>query len=301
MNFEYRRLALAALFCCFAVGSSDAAMLINGFSAPVNDRFTNSSFFVANGYDLSGVARRDLVAESSSAWGTLIAPNAVLSANHRRASGTMVFYPTNDPSSTPVVRTVVSGGMRVGSTDLYISFLNADVPSSIKVYDFATETITASPSGPAGSLQGDDVFMVGRSSSSNTNAPTNQAVGRNKITGFLDNVVFGSGTNVDALFMRYDAGTSPDFLPSEAWVRGGDSGAPLFTVDNGELLLLGVNSFQLSFENDTSQYSGVSYTGNVDSEINSILLNYTVPVPEPSGIAILVCLSFATGFRRRRV
>lgn len=286
---NHRSWFLCAFLFLSTTGTVDGAILIDGFSAATNDRFTNSPSFVANGFDLSGVGRRNDVAEDNSSWGTLIAPNAVLSANHRRAAGTILFYPDNDPTSTPVQRTVIPGGQRVGSTDLYISFLNANVPSSIKVYDFATETLTANRFANAGSFQGDEVFMVGRSSTASSSSATNQAVGRNRVTGFLDNVSFQDGNDVDTLFLRFDESTDPNFVSSEAWGRGGDSGAPLFTVDNGELLLLGVNSFQLTFENDAARYTGASYTGNVVSEINEILATNVSAIPEPS------CFAFLTG------
>ena len=272
------------------------AIAITGFTDAENDRFTNSTDFIAD-FDLSGVS-------SSSQWGTLISPNAVLTANHHRASGILQFFPDNDATSTPVLRTVI-GGQRIATSDLYVAFLNANVPSSIKVYDFATEDLSTTPAsgtnvpiGSAGSFQNQEVFMVGISPTASASAATDQAVGRNLVTGYAEDIPFGGGV-VDALIMARDTLGDSDFLTHEAYVQGGDSGAPLFIKQGGDVVLLGVNSFQLTGTGTPSQYSGVNYTGNFDTEINAILTANAVP--EPGTFAVLAAIGyFVAGHRRRR-
>ena len=286
-----RRLFLTlGLFFAFGLGSVFANMVIEGFSDAANNRFTNDpASFIGGTLDFSGVARTP----DRGRWGTLISPNAALSAHHFRArvGDTYEFYPDNDPNSTPF-EAVVTSTLRVGSSDLSIAILDRNVDASIAVYDFAIEPYSGDPpmviDNPDGTtsfqtfinsdpnevdIAGARALMFGISKAQNTTA-TDQAVGENLVLGYSENVVFGSNTNNDTIIFERDAPGSANFLTHETYVQGGDSGAPTFLIDSetNELVLLGVNSFQLdAADPSTFQSSGVTYTGNLKDEINAIL------------------------------
>ncbi len=283
-----------------------AGIQIANFSDNTNDRFTNSSSFIGAGLDFSGVGRTT----DNGRWGTLISSNAVLTANHFRpsVSSTFEFYSGND-SSAGAFEAIVTGGQRVGSTDLYISFLDRNVDPSIAVYDFNTEFLFGDPNPgspinavSAGSAQNQRAFIFGVSPTGRSALATDQAVGENIISGFDENVVFGSGTDVDTLILVNDAAGSPNFLTHEAFVQGGDSGAPVFIESGGDLLLLGTNSFQLNSDPPgTFQATGISHTGNQTSTISSILSANVIAVPEPNSIMLIALMVLGLVNRRRRI
>ena len=283
---------LLIAFSFSGVVSSD--IVIDGFTDDTNDRFTNSSQFIANSFDLSGVGRR-------SAWGTLVSPNVVITAAHSSGSGDYHFYPGNDPTDSPVIRTGVSS-QRIGSSDLLLVALNANVTPDIKFYNFATEAISATPfdeNAPnnvfdAGSFQDEVAYIFGISATSRSDGRIDQAVGRNRVTGYVENLPFQSNTDNDSILFNRDFDGDADYVQYETLVQGGDSGAPVFVERNGELLLIGINSFRAT----DSSFSGITYTGNLTNEINTfIALN---AVPEPSSCAFIVAIGMGVCFRRRR-
>ena len=278
-------------------------MIIDGFTDELNDRFTNSSSFIANGLDLSGVGRTS----DDGRWGTLISRNAVLTARHRppNVGASIFFYESNDPNGTRH-EAIITGGQPIGGTDLYISFLDRNVNSAIKVYDFATTQLSSDPNpgnsydrGDAGIWQDRNAYMVGVSATDRDDREEDIAVGRNLISGYDDDVPFLTYTNNDILSLVFDSSTSSDFTSSEAFVQGGDSGAPLFVEDNGELILLGINSFQINIGDPvTLQASGITYTGNRASNINDILTS--IAIPEPNSTLVACVLLGMTSLTRRR-
>ena len=130
-------LVLAVMFC--ATEGTKADISIDGYSDASNDRFTNSSMFVMNGFDLSGVGQA-----ASGRWATAISRNVIVSAAHFAPSGTITFFPGNDPTAPRVERSILMGA-RVPGTDLYVAVLNANLPSSIKHYTFASESLSGPP------------------------------------------------------------------------------------------------------------------------------------------------------------
>jgi len=268
------------------------------YSDATNDRFTNDPSFIGAGFDFSGVARTT----DNGRWGTLISPNAVLTAQHFRPSvgATFEFYPDNDQSSTPF-QAIVTGTERVGNSDLSIAILDRNVDQSIAVYNFAIDEYEGDPpiiiTNPDGSTSAQVIFntnqnevgivdertlVFGRSLNPSLNSPISQAVGENLVFAYAENVVFGSNTDNDSIVLQADAPGTPNALTHESFVRGGDSGAPTFLIDSAtnELVLLGVNSFQLSAADPSVfQSSGVTYSGNQVEGINAILnANVIVPV-----------------------
>ena len=330
MNFSKFIVASLAVGLFFYQQTATADTLIDNFTDAGNDRFTNDALLVlpAN-FSLSGVGR----STNNGRWATLIGDNVFLTANHFRPAlnSTIEFYPGNDPSASPFTANVV-GGSRVvtpgngsdagGTTDLYVGYLDQAVDSSIARYDFATEFINGvaadpgfvniSPNNP---FQGDLGYIVGISPTNRSAITTDQSVGLNLVSGYAENVDFLGNTNNDTLIYEFnDPNDGNAYVDNEAYVRGGDSGAPNFTVQNGELLLLGVNSFQLNGdpvdvvlptgETSTEQFraTGITYTGNQADEINRLIAaapTFTA-VPEPSSTTILAMLSLLILRRNRK-
>jgi len=135
--------------------------------------------------------------------------------------------------------------------------------------------------------------MFGRSPS-NVTATIDVAVGRNILDRWFDSVN-ASGTTDDAIGSTVDASGSSNFVPFEAALAGGDSGAPMFVVQEGVLTLVGLNWFVGTSGGST--INGQSYLGNYDAEIQSFIIANAVP--EPSA-AFLAFASACLLLRRRR-
>ncbi len=210
---------------------------------------------------------------------------------------TVHFYPGNDANETPVIRTVVSG-QKVGSTDLWVGILDSWLPSSISHYEFGDVPLSGTPPDgvnlfieDAGIYQDLDAYVFGRSPV-NQSGFRDQAVGRNRISGYSENVPFLGNSNNDSLIMFNNSPGDADYVQYEALVQGGDSGGPMFVDINGSLVLLGTNAFLL----DGNVAFGINYTGNQAGFLNSYIAN---AVPEPSGLAALVVVGFIFTARRR--
>jgi hypothetical protein len=283
---------LAAVLCTSERLTADIA--IDSYTANTNDRFTNHSTFIASGFNLSGIGQTE-----SGRWATAISRNVIVSANHFEPSGAIRFYSDNNPSTAPVTRTIVSG-QRVGISDLYIAVLDSELPNSIVHYSYANEILTTGATSPivgfnAGIYQNLNAYMVGLSPESRP-VFQDQAVGRNEISGYLENINFlGNSTNDnDALLLVKDAVGSPQYVTYEAYVQSGDSGAPLFVSINGEFRLLGTNAFNGTI--DSKSVSGINYIGNQASAINA----YIVAVPEPSTTLLVALGGMGAMILRRR-
>jgi hypothetical protein len=124
------------------------------------------------------------------------------------------------------------------------------------------------------------------------------AIGRNRLDQWFD-AVTGSGTTDDALASRVDASGEANYLPNEAYLQEGDSGAPLMVETSlGELTIVGINWFIAS--GNGSNYNGASYVGNYDVEIQNFI--DANPVPELRRAALLlglVVLCMGVGRRAR--
>lgn len=307
------RLLVCLIIILTAAAEARADIIINGFTDATNDRFTNSAGFVGAGLDFSGVGRGAGDAATGSEtptqirWGTLVSRNVIVSANHfspceTNVNNTMSFYRNNN-SGDEVVRSIVSSE-RIGSTDLFLSRLNSAVPEDIKIYDFANEELneeaydedTNSTIYNAGSFQNVNAYLLGisRTSRPDSDSRFDQAVGRNRISGYIEDFPFLAPDN-DVLVLIQDSPGDPNFVTSEARFSGGDSGAPLFIERDGELLLLGTNSF---ISTGSPQLSAVSYIGNQSAQINAFIT--ASAVPEPGVGTGLFIFGLATLSKRRR-
>ena len=152
----------------------------------------------------------------------------------------------------------------------------------------------------AGSFKGLIAYMFGRSPASHIDSQ-DQAVGRNLITGYSENVDFIGNTDSDSILMIDDVSPqqSSNFVNYEAYFQGGDSGGPTFVDINGQLVLIGTNAFifdETDFKNTPFRGSGVNYTGNQAEFINNfVAIN---AVPEPSSMVLLTLAGTAFPLRR---
>lgn len=290
---------ILALFSVIAATSSHAAILIDNYSSATNDRFqdadTPDQFFLSN-FTLSGVGQ-----DSNGRWATLIGTNTIISANHYKPSGTISFFPDNDPTSAAIQLGITTDSQRIGNSDLWVARLDDYAPSTIRIYDIATENIAPytgmNPNGRATfSFRDSEVFMTGRSPSTFPNTQ-DQAYGTNLAFDFFEGNVSGLG-DVEAIQLNYD--TNPSETAYESFFQGGDSGAPLL-LDNGnnELLLIGINSFITNDGSGNPVASYSSYVGNDSDEINSIVAQYAL-IPEPGMIYLIGVAMIGLTARRKR-
>ena len=267
-----------------------ADIIINGFTDATNDRFTNSSSFIMNQFDLSGVGQ-----DAGGKWATAISRNVVISAYHNRPSGTISFFETNSLAGPMVTRNIVSG-MKIGSTDLYLAVLDSNLPNSIKSYSYATEPLMGVPGTvtSAGIYDGLNAYLFGLSPTVHP-AFSDSAVGRNIVSNYAEDEIFQGNTDNDSILFVNDAVGSPDFVPFEAMFVSGDSGGPTFVDVGGSLVLLGTNAFTFTNPNG----SGINYTGNQAAATqNFIDVN---AVPEPSSIVLTALGLGYVSYRRSKL
>lgn len=271
------------------------AINIDAFSTLQNDRYANDAQFIMNQYDLSGVA-----IANDGRFVTMVSDNVFLSANHFYPSnGTSVtFYAGNDPSGASATRTIQSS-QRIGTTDIRIGVLSTPLSNAYKSYDFSTEDITSTSTGPNSFTRSDiflqNAFILGRSP---TAFSTSQdlAVGRNVLDNF-GNVTVSGTTDLAVISTVNDSG-DPNYVTHEAKLLTGDSSAPMF-VDNGSggLTMVGINWF--TGNDGSNDLNGYSYVGNYDIEIQNYIDANTVPEMKHFGLFVGLALAIRI-IRRRR-
>jgi hypothetical protein len=296
---------LAAFGALAQVGQ--AATSIQNFSAATNDRFANNPAFIGSAWNWSGVGR-----SNNDTWGTMITSSVFLSANHYHpgVGNQMTFFPGNNPGGVPVTRTVVSG-QRIGSSDLWLGFLNATLPTTITAYDFSREAISEANFVVSG-LNDVPVFLGGvtpTGSGYGVVSATVQTVGTNRLEGFWENLTVGStGTGDVLLTVQNLAGdgvfgyTHTNF---EAQLQGGDSGSPLMVSSGGRLMLAGIAWAVGPGDIDPTALvanrpvSAFTYTGSYTDKIVTLVPELAI-VPEPaSALATAVFLASGLLLRRR--
>ena len=272
------------------------AAVVDGYSLTANDRFADSVDFIGVESDWSGVGMTP-----AGRWATLIGPNTVISAGHFPPSGIVNFFSNNDPDETPVQREIV-GGRRIENTDIWVGCLDELVPNTITPFAIATEMLN-SGNFASSSYASAHAFVVGRSPSTHP-VVQDMTVGQNVVVGYGENDVFrsGLGSNVDSLSFVFDrqnliAGLpNPDYVDFESHLEVGDSGAPLLVARDGELVLIGVNSFITQADNLVSH---ASYVGNESDEIHQYVQHCLSQIPEPESQTMFLFL-FIVAFLKQR-
>lgn len=289
------------LILLFSAASPLWAIQIVGYDTLTNDRFANDGSFVADQFDMSGVAH-------NGRWATMISENVYVTAEHFApgVGSSMTFYADNDPNGTSVTRSITSNRQQIQDTDIFVGTLDSALPAGFSFFDFATEAITNTNSGPPGARPDSGSFVnspyfeanayaVGRSPSS-FEASQNMAVGRNLLDDFVLNRNVTGANSGDAIEATDDGSGGVVF---EAMLETGDSGAPLF-VDNGSgsLTIVGVNWFVAS--TSTEDFFGASYLGNYDDDIQAFVDANAVPEPATYALLIGILALGSTVLRRGR-
>ena len=330
-----------------------ADLIIDGFTAEKNDRFTNAPEFIGNSIDLNGtsvalnpnafsgigIAFQNQTANPDSApflrYGTLVSRNVILTSGHSTARrGEITFYPDNDPNSTPITRNIIDGSaIRLEGSDLIAAVLDRPVPDGFVHYTFADVMFEGDPpeevptpdpdddpdnttfqnqieTGSDVPFSGDTIVHVGGSEIERTGLEArriDQAVGLNRVSGYIENTfseLTDEPDNNDTLILVQELRGDSDFLENESFVQGGDSGGPVFALnDDASLTLLGLNSIrgEVSFSNgDTRNFTGVGYVGNHEAQLSAFIEANAVPEPN-SAMIVLGGLCGQILLRRRRI
>jgi hypothetical protein len=285
---KFHQASLSFVLLCALPAVAIGAINIDSFSTATNDRFANDDAFIANDYDLSGIAITD-----SGRWVTMLSENVFITAMHYTpsAGSSVTFYASNDADGYSVTRTITDNFQQIGDTDLYLGTLDSALDDNFSFYDFATEDITLDRS-PDNFIFSEyhnaTAFVFGRSE---TNYSTSQdiAVGMNKLDNFIKNQTVSPSTG-DTILSTVNASTDPGYVEYETSLQTGDSGAPLM-IDSGtgELTIVGINWF--TGELNEEDVNGYSYVGNYDEEIQAFI--DANAVPEPTFYSICLGL-FAT-------
>ncbi|MGJ8655191.1 MAG: PEP-CTERM sorting domain-containing protein [Akkermansiaceae bacterium] len=272
---------LIPISALISLTSSLMAIQIDNQTSATNDRFSNNSNFIANDIDLSGVG-----ISNNSTWATMVSENVFLSANHfhPNTGNIITFYAGNDPLGSSITRTV-SGGQRIGTTDIWVGTLDSPIAPGYAFYDIALS-----------SNIGQSAYLTGRSANSIPSAPS-FAIGRNTLeapapTDPQPNV---EGSTANAILASY---TSSALLPYESLLQGGDSGAPLFVHNDftNETTLVGTNWI-------VAQASFLDSNGFTDLSADRAAIQTIIDanaVPEPSSITLFSLASLLLITKRRR-
>lgn len=287
-----RALFAGLLILCFSTAVPLSAIQIVGFDTLTNDRFSNDTTFVADQFNLSGVAH-------NGRWATMISENVYVTATHFApgVGSNMTFYASNDPNGSSVTRSITSNRQQIQGTDIFVGTLDSALPAGFSFFDFATEDITNQSTLNASPYAGANAYAFGRSNDPSTSWPTSQnmAVGRNVLDRFFINFTAGAETG-DGIGATDDGSGGVEY---EAMLEGGDSGAPLFVESgSGSLTIVGMNWF-VGTSGGGDPIFGASYLGNYDEDIQTFI--DANAVPEPATYALLIgILAFGGATLRRR-
>jgi len=290
---------------CALTSVGHAATLIQNFSAASNDRFANDPAFIGSGWDWSGVGR-----SNNGTWGTMITNSVFLSAAHYHpgVGNQMTFFPGNDPRAVPVTRTVVSV-QKIGTSDLWVGFLDSGLPAKITAYKFLRGAITEANFGLSGLLNL-PTFLGGLTPTGvdyGAVSVTQQTVGTNRLEGFAEDVeLLGSISDALLTVQNLDGDAYYGFTHTgyEAHPQGGDSGSPLMIPYDGGLILAGIAMGIGTVDIDPSESSEVNrpiaaftYTGSYTDEIVALAPELSA-VPEPASL-LATAMVLASGLLLR--
>lgn len=213
-------------FLAFAwIQSLFAATQIRDYDDARHDRLYSGTdkAFIGADYDWSGVGFIDANTNDGRLWATLISDRYFLSAEHWHpgTNQTVKFFEGNDTVGTSRSYDV-AGGERIGETDLWVGKLATVADVSLRRY-------------PVFDLDQDDDY-VGRVL--HTYGQVHR-VARN----VADSVKTyeEDESAAQTLWFDYDNDDSPSVGGDECYLNIYDSGAPSFSVYDGELALVGIH------------------------------------------------------------
>ena len=200
--------------------SSRSEMIVRDYTPARNFRFYADSdkAFVGRAYNFSGVGLG-----SEGHWATLVTDTCFLSAVHLHpATGEKVtFWGSNSLTGTSYTYTV-TGGARIGTTDLWLGWFDGAVDRTIARYAIPK---LRSPKAYLGLT----LYNYGKT----------HRVGRN-VLDMLGMCQLGPSTGKIAAY-DYDDNDTPSVGSDESYLQVGDSGAPSFAVFNSRLALIGIH------------------------------------------------------------
>ena len=298
MRAAARTLGLAVAGLLGLAPASAVMQILDDTHPERNDRFYTGTVpapdnFLRNADDWSGVGM------SGGYWATLVSPSFALSCNHLnyhpQTGSTVLFYPDNDPTATPISRTVADG-QRIGTSDLWLCELSVPIvpADGIRYYPVYSDV--------ASGFLNSEVWVFGKD---DVGVETSQRIGRNVIDGVGSLTVSGQ-PGQQVILYDYDR-TSAEVGGDEAMLMGGDSGGPEFALIDGTFYLAGINFFNYSngFAPDPDGSGGTRVSAYI-SEINSAmgvmstLGDRLTVVPEPASLVLLAVVGTGVVLRRPR-
>jgi hypothetical protein len=283
--------------------SCPAASSIQNFSAASNDRFANQAAFIGSGLDWSGVGR-----SSDGRWATMLTATVFLSANHYHPGigSSLSFYPGNDPGAAAATR-MVTGGQRIGTSDLWVGFLNMALPTAIAGYDFSRVAVTEA-NFVSSALCDQSVFMGGVTPTATgygAVTATVQTVGENRLEGFIEDATDTSLSAVGDVLVTaqnqaLDALYGYTLSGFEAQLNGGDSGSPLMLVVDGRLMLAGIAWAVGTADIGPDPTHPVNRPVSVFTYTGSYAADILPLIPEPATACMTLLAAVLLAARRRR-
>ncbi|MBX7103445.1 MAG: PEP-CTERM sorting domain-containing protein [Gemmataceae bacterium] len=216
---------------------------------------------------------------------TMVSPNNFIAAAH---SGliTGAFAPGNQVSflttGGTIFTTTIAANMRVPSvvgasnpvTDILFGTLTNPVPAGVRIYSIA--------SGPINPTTEIGMYTM------------EQRVGLNRPSGLFGDVTLGEGDSTNVFISDFQPNTPGiGYNPGETLYTVGDSGAPSFIIEGGDIRLLGHHMA-------VTNISGIDYT--VDSYLPDykMTIENLIAVPEPTSFVLAGIAASGWYIRRRR-